>query len=107
MQRCADNMPRASPQPWHQSSSLARVRVLCLLALLAALLVGASPAQADDLSGAREVLALTQQRLSYMETVAAAKWASRSPITDSTQEAWVLATARGLATARALNADSV
>src|SRR4051812_43136885 len=83
------------------------MRALCVLVLLVALLVPAAVAQADDLSGAREVLALTQQRLSYMETVAAAKWASRSPITDSTQEASVLATARGLATARALNADSV
>lgn len=83
------------------------MRALCVLLLLTAFLVPAGIAQADDLSGAREVLALTQQRLSYMETVAAAKWATRSPITDPAQEASVLAGARDLATARDLNPDSV
>ena len=83
------------------------MRVLCLLALAAALLVPAGAAQADDLSGAREVLALTQQRLSFMETVVAAKWATRSPIEDAEQEARVLASARELATARELNPTSV
>ena len=84
-----------------------RVRALCVLLLVAAILVPASAAQADDLSGAREVLALTQQRLSYMETVAATKWSTRSPIQDATQEASVLASARELAGARELDADSV
>jgi chorismate mutase-like protein len=83
------------------------MRVLSLLALVVALLVPAAAAQADDLSGAREVLALTQQRLSYMETVVAAKWATRSPIQDSAQEARVLASARDLAAARELNPASV
>jgi len=83
------------------------MRVLSVLALVVALLAGASAARADDLSGAREVLALTQQRLSYMETVAAAKWASRSPIQDSAQEATVLASARELAAARELDPASV
>lgn len=84
-----------------------RVRARCVVLLVAAALVPAGAAHADDLSGAREVLALTQQRLSYMETVAAAKWASRSPIQDSAQEASVLAGARELATARELDADAV
>jgi len=84
-----------------------RARLIWLAVLLAAVLAPAGVAQADDLSGAREVLALTQQRLSYMETVAAAKWAARSPITDSEQEASVLDTARQLAAARSLNGDSV
>jgi chorismate mutase-like protein len=83
------------------------MRALCVLFLFAALLVPVGAAQADDLSGARDVLLLTQQRLSYMETVAATKWASRTPITDAAQEASVLASARDLATARELNADSV
>ena len=80
---------------------------LSVLVLLAALLIPAGAARADDLSGAREVLALTQQRLSFMETVAAAKWATRSPIQDAAQEATVLASARDLATARELNPASV
>lgn len=84
-----------------------RVKALCGLLFAVAVLVPASAARADDLSGAREVLALTQQRLSYMETVAAAKWATRTPIQDTAQEASVLASARELATARALEADSV
>ncbi len=69
------------------------MRLLSALLLVVALLVPAAAAQADDLSGAREVLALTQQRLSYMETVAAAKWATRAPIQDPAQEAtptWLL-----------------
>ena len=82
-------------------------RAVLLLFLLAATLAPAGAAQADDLSGARAVLALTQQRLSYMETVAAAKWATRSPIEDPAQEAAVLSTARDLARARELNAASV
>jgi chorismate mutase-like protein len=83
------------------------MRVLSVLVLAVALLVPAAAAQADDLSGAREVLALTQQRLSYMETVVAAKWATRSPIEDAAQEERVLASARDLATERELNPASV
>jgi chorismate mutase-like protein len=83
------------------------MRVLMLLVAVAALLFPAAAAQADDLSGAREVLALTQQRLSYMETVVAAKWATRSPIQDSAQEERVLASVRDLATERELNPTSV
>lgn len=83
------------------------MRALWLSVLLVAMLVPAGAARADDLSGARELLALTQQRLSYMETVAAAKWATRAPITDPAQEAAVLSSARELAAARELNADSV
>ena len=84
-----------------------RVRALWIVLLAAAVLGPASAARADDLSGARDVLALTEQRLSYMETVAAAKWVSRTPIQDSAQEASVLAGARQLAAERGLNADSV
>lgn len=84
-----------------------RSRVLTLTLLLAALLVPATGAHADDLSGARQLLVLTQQRLSFMEAVAATKWQTRAPITDATQEASVLATARQLATERELQPDSV
>lgn len=80
---------------------------VCMAILLAVLALPVGIAQADDLTGARDVLALTQQRLSYMETVAAAKWATRAPIQDAAQEATVLAGARDLATARELNPASV
>ncbi|MCW3008254.1 MAG: chorismate mutase [Solirubrobacterales bacterium] len=79
-------------------------------ALTLAVVLIALPAQAsaaDRLAGARQVLALTQQRLSFMETVAASKWLSRSPIQDSAQEATVLQAARDAATARELAPASV
>lgn len=76
------------------------------LALALVALPGSAPA-ADRLAGARQVLGLTQQRLSFMEAVAAAKWLSRAPIQDSAQEAAVLQSARDAATARGLQPDSV
>jgi chorismate mutase len=88
-----------------------RVPRLALGAALATALLGAavpaSASAADRLAGARQVLALTQQRLSFMEAVAASKWLSRSPIQDTAQEASVLQTAREAATARQLQPDSV
>lgn len=88
-----------------------RVPRLALGAALATALLGAvvpaSASAADRLAGARQVLALTQGRLSFMETVAASKWVSRSPIQDTAQEASVLQTARAAATARQLQPDSV
>jgi chorismate mutase-like protein len=88
-----------------------RIRRLALGAALALTVslcaCTASACAADRLAGARQVLALTQQRLSFMETVAASKWLSRTPIQDTTQEASVLATARDAAAARELQPDSV
>jgi chorismate mutase len=79
-----------------------------LLALAALAGLAPSPASAADrLAGAREVLALTQQRLSFMETVAAAKWLTRTPIQDPAQEASVLQSARDAAVASGLQPDSV
>jgi chorismate mutase-like protein len=86
----------------------ARAALGAVLALT--LLLGAAPAPAsaaDRLAGARQVLALTQQRLSFMETVAASKWLSRTPIQDTAQEASVLGAARDAATARGLAPGTV
>jgi chorismate mutase-like protein len=90
-----------------------RVPTRSIAALLAALalLVVAAPAPAGaadaDLDGARTVLQLSQQRLSYMRTVMAAKWFSRSPVEDTAQEATVLDTARAAGAERGLRPESV
>ncbi|UGS34471.1 hypothetical protein DSM104329_00849 [Capillimicrobium parvum] len=83
---------------------------LLVAGLLALGLAGpATPARAADadLDGARTVLQLSQQRLSFMRTVMAAKWASRAPIEDLAQEASVLDAARAAGTERGLGPETV
>jgi len=89
---------------------LALLTILALTALAAAGAAIPAPARAasgSDLDGARTVLQLTQQRLSYMRTVMAAKWASRAPVEDLAQEATVLDAARAAAVERGLVAETV
>ena len=84
--------------------------VLLVAGLLALTLAGpATPARAADadLDGARTVLQLSQQRLSFMRTVMAAKWASRAPIEDLAQEATVLDAARAAGAERGLSPETV
>jgi chorismate mutase-like protein len=92
---------------------VARVTTRFLAAILAALalLVVAAPASARavdaDLDGARPVLQLSQQRLSFMRTVMAAKWFSRAPVEDLAQEATVLDGARAAGAERGLRPETV
>ena len=90
-----------------RSGRLALGAVLALAVAVALVALPAAASAADRLAGARQVLALTQQRLSFMESVAASKWLSRTPIQDTAQEATVLQTARDAATASELQPASV
>jgi chorismate mutase len=97
------------PSRDHRGVPLRRLAVRRLLPLLAASLVAlllcVAPAAAADrprMDAAREVLRLTDQRLSLMDQVMVTKWLNRSPIEDRAQEQVVLDGALALTRPRRL-----
>lgn len=96
------------PSRDHLGVSLRRPTARLFLPLLAVLLLAllsASPAVAADrppMDAAREVLRLTDQRLSLMDEVMVTKWLNRSPIEDTAQERVVIDGALALTRPRGL-----